>query len=271
MPRTKAVKKKPAEKTSKFAQTYLPIVENYRQQTILKMEQEMDSFLSQVHTQLMKSQMSIPAKLANKTIGEVKELPLDWSANSTSASIVQILDVTKTRTEKKKRVLRSSSCCEDEGYLTTESSKSTSGGRQSRARSRIQKTLRVSRSASTRQANRTIKSDERFKTPANKIVPATFGTVTPKMKPNTPQVLLRRPKLGEVALSMQGSPLLTGAVMTDNVANINIPLDDGRLLSIQPKRGLRISQIPELDIETKRQLETLRDNLNKMCALSGKR
>ena len=91
------------------------------------------------------------------------------------------------------------------------------------------------------------------------------------MKPNTPQVLLRRPKLGEVALSMQGSPLLTGAVMTDNVANINIPLDDGRLLSIQPKRGLRISQIPELDIETKRQLETLRDNLNKMCALSGKR
>ncbi|XP_063904983.1 borealin isoform X2 [Zophobas morio] len=259
MPRTKAVKKKPAEKTSKFAQTYLPIVENYRQQTILKMEQEMDSFLSQVHTQLMKSQMSIPAKLANKTIGEVKELPLDWSANSTSASIVQILDVTKTRTEKKKRVLRSSSCCEDEG------------GRQSRARSRIQKTLRVSRSASTRQANRTIKSDERFKTPANKIVPATFGTVTPKMKPNTPQVLLRRPKLGEVALSMQGSPLLTGAVMTDNVANINIPLDDGRLLSIQPKRGLRISQIPELDIETKRQLETLRDNLNKMCALSGKR
>ena len=89
------------------------------------------------------------------------------------------------------------------------------------------------------------------------------------MKPNTPQVLLRRPKLGEVALSMQGSPLLTGAVMTDNVANINIPLDDGRLLSIQPKRGLRISQIPELDIETKRQLETLRDNLNKMCALSG--
>lgn len=88
------------------------------------------------------------------------------------------------------------------------------------------------------------------------------------MKPNTPQVLLRRPKVGEVALSLQGSPLLTGNVMTDNVANINIPLDDGRLLSIQPQRGLRLSQLPTLDLETRRQLETLRDNLNKVCALS---
>jgi borealin len=59
--------------------------------------------------------------------------------------------------------------------------------------------------------------------------------------------------------------------MNDNVANINIPLDDGRLLSIQPEKGLRISQIPQLDAETKRQLETLRDNLNKVCAISGKR
>lgn len=91
------------------------------------------------------------------------------------------------------------------------------------------------------------------------------------MKPNTPQVLLRRPKQGEVALSLQGSPLLTGSVMTDNVANINIPLDDGRLLSIQPQKGLRISQIPQLDVETKRQLETLRDNLNKVCALASTR
>lgn len=85
------------------------------------------------------------------------------------------------------------------------------------------------------------------------------------MEPNTPQVLLRRPKQGEVALSMQGSPLITGGTMGDGTANINIPLRDGTLLSLQPQRGLRISQIPQLDAETKKQLELLRDNLNKVC------
>lgn len=85
------------------------------------------------------------------------------------------------------------------------------------------------------------------------------------MNPNTPQVLLRRPRQGEVAISMQGSPLLTGGVMGDSTANINIPLVDGRFLSLQPERGLRISQIPHLDVEVRQQLELLRDNLNKVC------
>lgn len=91
------------------------------------------------------------------------------------------------------------------------------------------------------------------------------------MKPNTPQVLLRRPKQGEVAMSMQGSPLFTGSVVADTMANVNIPLIDGRMLSIQPQRGLRMSQIPDLDAETKRQLEALRDNLTKVCAVADRR
>lgn len=113
-----------------------------------------------------------------------------------------------------------------------------------------------------------------------------FGTITPKvnismsaggfhyvlfrqMKPNTPQLVLRRPKAGEVAVSMQGSPLLVSGVVGDDVPNLNIPLGDGRTISIQPKRGLRPSLLPVLDDNTRKQIETLRDNLNKMCALSA--
>lgn len=89
------------------------------------------------------------------------------------------------------------------------------------------------------------------------------------MKPNTPQLVLRRPKVGEVAVSMQGSPLLVSGMVSDEVANVNIPLGDGRTISIQPQRGLRPSLLPELDLHTRKQIEALRDNLNKMCALSA--
>lgn len=91
------------------------------------------------------------------------------------------------------------------------------------------------------------------------------------MKPNTPQVVLRRPKQGEMAVSMQGSPLLVSGVVNDNVANVNIPLADGRMISIQPQRGLRPSQLPSFDLDTRRQIEALRDNLNKVCALAAAR
>ncbi|XP_068893927.1 uncharacterized protein [Tenebrio molitor] len=256
MPRTKAPRKKVNNGLSEYARDLIPVIEETKRQIHLDLEQRSSKFLLQLKSQLLKSKLSIPKNIADKTIGELVEQPLNWSGNSTNASIIQVLNATKTLTTKKnKKTLRSSSFGDDEG------------GRQSRARSRLQKTARVSRSLSTRQKS----SVDKYKTPGQKIPPSTYGTVTPKVKPNTPQVLLRRPKLGEVILSLQGSPLLAGSVMNDNVANINIPLDDGRLLSIQPEKGLRISQIPQLDAETKRQLETLRDNLNKVCAISGKR
>ena len=84
------------------------------------------------------------------------------------------------------------------------------------------------------------------------------------MKPNTPQVILRHPKSGEMAISMQGSPLLVNHIVS-NEANVNIPLGNGNTISIQPQRGLRVSQIPNLDEHTKVQLVKLRDNLDKIC------
>lgn len=77
-------------------------------------------------------------------------------------------------------------------------------------------------------------------------------------------VLLRRPKTGEVAISMQGSPLLIAPPMPDETANINIPLVDGTVLTLQAQNGLRRSQIPDLDPTVKRQLEKLRANLDMM-------
>lgn len=70
-------------------------------------------------------------------------------------------------------------------------------------------------------------------------------------------MLMRCPKQGEVALSFQGSPLLASEVAEDATANIKIPLHDGKMLSLLPQRGLRMSQIPPLDTENLKQLKTL--------------
>lgn len=111
----------------------------------------------------------------------------------------------------------------------------------------------------------------KYKTPTQQRKLNTFGTVTPKIKPNAPQIILRRPNMGETAISLQGSPLMVNQVCVDQQANLNIPLDDGRIFTIQPQRGLRISQIPNIDTDMMSQLQALRENLNKICHLPLRR
>ncbi|XP_015837115.1 uncharacterized protein borr isoform X2 [Tribolium castaneum] len=258
MPRTKVVKKERNEEAGRIKEL---VSKTGPMGKMLKsipstFKQQIENFKMQFKADLKKTKLSIPRNLANKTMGELMERPPGWSGDSTvGGSVTQLMDATRTMTVTKSKLTKSNSFGDDEG------------GRQSRTKNRVPKTTRISRSQSLRTKNVT----EVYKTPAQRVPANSYGTVTPKVKPNTPQVLLRRPKQGEVALSLQGSPLLTGNVVTDNVANINIPLEDGRLFSIQPQRGLRVSQIPELDLETKRQLETLRDNLNKVCSLATTR
>lgn len=60
--------------------------------------------------------------------------------------------------------------------------------------------------------------------------------------------------------------LTNGCVLPEEKPNINIPLPDGRLLSLQPLKGLRLSQLPHFDEATIEQLQTLRDNLEKVFA-----
>lgn len=61
-----------------------------------------------------------------------------------------------------------------------------------------------------------------------------------------------------------------GSSAQDRTANINIPIGDD-VLSLMPTRGpMRTSEIPEIEGDTKAQLETLRDNLMQMCKFIGK-
>ncbi|GJQ88124.1 putative cell division cycle-associated protein 8 [Trypoxylus dichotomus] len=105
-------------------------------------------------------------------------------------------------------------------------------------------------------------------TPLNRLCSGNAcGFITPKVKPNTPQVILRRPQEGELAISMQGSPLMVNHIVSRE-ANVNIPLNDGRVISIQPQHGLRASQLPSIDQSLIQQIEVLRDNLIKVCEIA---
>ncbi|XP_022911879.1 borealin isoform X2 [Onthophagus taurus] len=107
-----------------------------------------------------------------------------------------------------------------------------------------------------------------YTTPSNK--PQNFGYITPKVKLNTPQALLRRPDMGEMAFSVQGSPLMTSDTQPKN-ANINIPLKNGQVVSIQPFGMLNDSQVPELDSHMMEQMNTLQKNLMKFIEKNMKK
>lgn len=107
-----------------------------------------------------------------------------------------------------------------------------------------------------------------FKTPAPlKPSNSMYDVVTPKIKPNTPLNVLRRPRQGEMVLSMQGSPLLVSAVVEEKTANINVPLGNGNVMSLLPQEGLRMSHIPPLDPATMQQLQTLKNHIEKVISL----
>ncbi|XP_011265755.1 uncharacterized protein LOC105257075 isoform X2 [Camponotus floridanus] len=112
------------------------------------------------------------------------------------------------------------------------------------------------------------KKMDMFKTPAPiRSSSSIYDVVTPKIKPNTPLNVLRRPRQGEMVLSMQGSPLLVSAVVDEKIANINVPLANGNVMSLLPQEGLRMSHIPPLDSETMQQLQTLKNHIEKVIAL----
>lgn len=189
----------------------------------------------------------------NKKVSEVLENGPSSSSTLSSLNATSkkdILNQTKPIKKASKPVKRSSSLVDEVDRTSTRQS-----------RSRTKKTLGKS-TKQTRSLSRTNQSKINFQTPANKKIPFnSYGSVTPKCTPNTPQVLLRRPKAGEVALSFQGSPLMTAPVVTDDMANVNIPLNDGTLLSLRAQEGLRLSQIPQFDRTILKQLGTLSQNI----------
>ncbi|XP_044732512.1 uncharacterized protein LOC123295289 isoform X2 [Chrysoperla carnea] len=107
-----------------------------------------------------------------------------------------------------------------------------------------------------------------FKTPMvnnfmSKEAALAAGYITPKVKPNRPLTVLRRAQPGEMVVSMTGSPVLVQAIDAER-PNVNVPLADGRIISVQPQNSIRRSEIPEIDETTRKYLQTLRDNLDKI-------
>lgn len=136
-------------------------------------------------------------------------------------------------------------------------------------------TSRRSRSADTRKHCSSVmktaprsRSRSIYKTPmCNKNLNA-LPAITPKVCPETPLTLLRQPRMGEMVFSTTGSPVMVPTYSTmqqDEKANCNIMLQDGTMLSLQPKE-LRKSQafIPYslMNSNVLSQLKTLRANLD---------
>lgn len=128
-------------------------------------------------------------------------------------------------------------------------------------RSTAKKTNSV-RSASCERTKRNVpESANKLRTPMNRNIPL-VPAVTPKVNPNQPLSVLRRPRQGEFALSMDGSPLMVSSVTYDDMVTVTIPLADGRVLSILPTEGIDAADL-SLDEITRNQLLKLRSNLTK--------
>ncbi|XP_013165735.1 PREDICTED: uncharacterized protein LOC106116438 isoform X2 [Papilio xuthus] len=142
------------------------------------------------------------------------------------------------------------------------------------------KTTRRSRSADASRMLTVSKTHNRsqsvYRTPMYNKNPMNYPAITPKVAPHTPLTVLRQPRQGEMVVSMSGSPVLVPSVYAmqqNEKASCNIMLNDGTMLSLQP-RQLRQSQafIPFslMDSQVLSQLKTLKDNLVKMVELGEK-
>ncbi|XP_045483645.1 borealin isoform X2 [Harmonia axyridis] len=252
-------------------QTYKEIYEKTRQELVNQKKIQ----IVNIKLMMKQTRLAIPITARNKTSKELREKKMNWNTISSlnHCSVLNSIVHTEDPYVKKKS-------SDDGGRRKTRSSsrtRSSSSGSNRTSRSMMRnipsvtstaiKSNRKSRSASrTNTISRKIQN--KFTTPINNKKLENFGMVTPKMKPNTPSVVLRRPQQGEIAISLSGSPLMTTAMVSETTANVNIPLADGRMINIQPMRGIRQSQIPDLDPEIQKQLRTLRDNLDKVCQYS---
>ncbi|VVC94667.1 uncharacterized protein LOC126969944 isoform X1 [Leptidea sinapis] len=213
-----------------------------------------------------------------KTIGQLRMEQLHLSQQPT--------------TRRTRNLSRSTS--HDDGYLTENSSQGSAdrGNKKtaipvpaSISRSASRTTSRRSRSAdaSARLVKQTPHTAQRrrsksaYRTPAyNKNSAVNYPAITPKVTPHTSLAVLRQPRQGEMVVSMSGSPVMVPSwnqMQPKEKANCNIMLQDGTMLSLQPKQ-LRQSQayIPFslMDKDMLHQLRTLKDNLDKVVKLGEK-
>ncbi|XP_078033493.1 borealin-related [Augochlora pura] len=226
----------------------------------------------------------LPKEIQLITLGELMNSEIDDQKENYEevSSSVNESSLKTTTTTKKKKPAKRITTASDDGYVTegiatsrtsraqkdeprrtTRRTRSNSKTRQVKLSQINQETVKKMKNLDSKES---MKADQ-FKTPASlKPNSNTYGLVTPKVKPNTPLNVLRRPRQGEMVLSMQGSPLLVSAVVQENTANINVPLKNGNVISLLPQEGLRMSHIPSIDPETMRQLQTLKNHIEKVIS-----
>ncbi|XP_066256276.1 borealin-like isoform X2 [Euwallacea similis] len=279
MPRTKKapVAKALVKVKASDRQEYINAAIRYNEQNVTAtIEKMVAQNLEKIHAKYKKIRLNLGKNLLSMTVADIENgdvhssdlyetlitsstLLADSSQlNSMSSSSIshktRVLHVSRSQTVTKTRSSRSFSC--DEGSEKNE--------RQTRSMRRP----RASERKITRSLSRPTNTTNAFITPLNKQPPTSAGTITPKVQPNTSLLYMRRPKVGEMAWSNQGSPLMVSAA--EQSANVNIPVGGDAVLSLLPNRGvLRESQVPILPDETRRQLEILRDNLIKVCTVSS--
>ncbi|XP_003704339.1 borealin-related [Megachile rotundata] len=284
MPRTKNVRKPKQEQ--QFAEESDLLIRDFERQAqlrILKMEGEARMAIKSVETFIDVTLSRLPSEIRQMTLGEILNYEIDNKKEtcdevSSSVDDCSLPSVTVKVKGKKNRITASDDGYVTEGVATTRSSRAPkitdstyvgrtrSSSRNSRIKHSEVNQDTVKKTSKKERIKESMKSNK-FKTPAT-LKPGNleFGLVTPKIKPNTPLNVLRRPRQGEMVLSMQGSPLLVSAIVQEDTANINVPLANGNVISLLPNDGLRMSHIPELDPETMRQLETLKNHIEKVIS-----
>ena len=283
MPRTKNVRKsKQEQKSTEESNLLVTDFERQAHLRILKMEAETKMAIKSLETYVDVTLARLPPEIRHMTLGEILSYEDDnQKENHVSSSVDDCFSPLASATLKGKKNAKRITAASDDGYVT----EGVAATRPSRASKKIVESTTNRRTRSTSRNSRmqlteinlvTVKKNKRergkesmkadtFKTPAYlEPLRHEYDLVTPKIKPNTALNVLRRPRKGEMVLSMQGSPLLVSAVIQDDTANINVPLRNGNIISLLPNDELRMSNIPTLDSETMRQLETLKSHIEKV-------
>ncbi|KAK2588792.1 hypothetical protein KPH14_001668 [Odynerus spinipes] len=292
MPRTKQIRKsKQNRESSNESELFLKDFQKKVQLRLMKLDAETNMSIESYITYYNVKLSGIPEKFKQMTIGELMVCNEDQKENSNEVTF-NANDQTlpsASATVKVTKTSKRATAVSDDGYVTegtvtgTRTSRASRTTKAKKAATEV-KTRRVTRSNSrsrtstlseitqktlmkNKENGRQSKTDK-FKTPApSNYMKNEFSLITPKIKPNTPLNVLRRPREGEMVLSMQGSPLLISAIVPDKTANVNVPLSNGNIISLLPKDGLRMSNIPDLDPETMQQLETLKGHIEKVISL----
>lgn len=278
-------------KTSDLMKEYDMMMQTFDRQVqlrITKLERDAQADIKSFETFIDVMVSRLPAELCQMTLGMVlaRQSNGQEKENCQISSSVDVMQPpSSTLRIRTNKAIKRATAASDDGYATGGTSVGSAASRANKAQMQITTTTTMRKTRSSTRASRAklneinqkviksikersnqsvIKVDN-FKTPAM-LKPSTnlYDIVTPKIKPNTPLNVLRRPRQGEMVLSMQGSPLLVSAVVEEKIANINVPLANGNVMSLLPQEGLRMSNIPPLDSETMHQLATLKNHIEKV-------